>query len=134
MFVLLAWLGTSLIFPIVLYLVVGQLPLVVICLMNIAFGLAIFRYVRDAPALRAAKLRSLADVLWGLWGFIGITLLFGSLDVLEGLDLRAIIITLRRWPLLYGLLANGLLVTATIRTASALATLFPRAGLNLSKL
>jgi hypothetical protein len=133
MSILLSWLGTSLFFPVILYLVVGRLPIVVICLLNVALGLAIFRYVRDAPALRAAKLRSLADALWGLWGFIGIALLFGSLDVLQGFDLRAIIVTLRRWPLLYGLLANGLLVTATIRTASALATLFPQPCLTLTE-
>ena len=71
-------------------------------------------------------MRSLADVLWGLWGFIGIALLFGSLDVLQGLDLRAGLDALRHWPLFYGVLANGLLVTATIRVASALAALFPK--------
>jgi len=125
MFVLLWWLGTSLLVPVALYLAVGHLPIAVICVMNFILGLAIFRYVRDARALRSAELRSIADALWGMWSFIGIALLFGSLDVLAGLDLRAAIVALRQWPLPYGLLANGLLVTATIRIASALAALFP---------
>ncbi len=130
---LLGWLGTSLLSPVVLYLAIGRLPLVVICLLNIALGLVIFRYVRDARATRTAELKNLADALWGLWSFVCIALLFGSLDVLEGLDLRTIVIALRRWPLLYGLLANGLLVTATVRTASALTVLFPSTSANLTQ-
>jgi hypothetical protein len=64
--------------------------------------------------------------------FVCIVLLFGSLDVLESLDLRTvvIVIALGPWPLLYGLLANGLLVTAKIRTASAMNARFPLPSAN----
>jgi hypothetical protein len=74
----------------------------------------------------ARRLMNVADILWNVWGFVGISLLFSSADTFAGLDLKNAIKMLEQFPLIYSLVATGLLSTACARIAVALNALFPR--------
>jgi hypothetical protein len=114
-----------LLYPLIAYRENLRSPVLVSAAISAVWGVTLFLLLQRKK-VAARRLMNVADILWNVWGFVGISLLFSSANTFSGLDLKNAIQMLERFPLLYSLVGTGLLSTASARIAVALNALFPR--------
>jgi hypothetical protein len=114
-----------LLYPLISYRENLRNPVLVSAGISAVLGATLF-ILLQRKKVGARRLMNVADILWNVWGFVGISLLFSSADTFAGLDLKNAIKMLEQFPLIYSLVATGLLSTACARIAVALNALFPR--------